>query len=62
MAHSLRKQYDKMEVGDRIIVSFDDYAYRTIRSYASERGMVLGRVYSTKLDRPTRTIIVTRKS
>ena len=51
-----------MKVGEVIAVSFDDYAYRTIRSYASERGLVLGRIYTTQLNRETRNIFVTRKS
>ena len=51
-----------MKVGEVIAVSFDDYAYRTIRSYASERGLVLGRVYPTQTDRNTRCVFVTRKS
>lgn len=59
---SLRNRFDAMKVGEVMAVSFDDYAYRTIRSYASERGLVLGRVYSTQLSRETRCIFVTRKS
>jgi len=62
MANSLRNRFDTMQVGDVMAVSFDDYAYRTIRSYASERGLVLARIYTTKLDRNTRTVIVTRLS
>lgn len=60
--NSLRSKFDAMKVGEVIAVSFDDYAYRTIRSYASERGLVLGRVYSTQTDRATRCVFVTRKS
>lgn len=59
---SLRNRFDAMKVGEVMAVSFDDYAYRTIRTYASERGLVLGRVYTTQLSRETRSIFVTRKS
>ena len=51
-----------MKVGEVISVSFDEYAYRTIRTYATERGMILGRVYSTQLSREFRCVFVTRKS
>ena len=51
-----------MKVGEVIAVSFDDYAYHTIRTYATEQGMILGRTYSTQLDRANRSVIVTRKS
>ena len=51
-----------MQVGEVIIVSFDEYAYHTIRTYATEQGMILGRTYSTQLDRANRSGIVTRKS
>ena len=59
---SLRNRFDAMKVGEVMAVSFDDYAYRTIRTYASERGLVLGRVYTTQLSRETRSIFITRKS
>lgn len=62
MDNSLRNRFDAMKVGEVMAVSFDDYAYRTIRTYASERGLVLGRVYTTQLSRETRSIFVTRKS
>lgn len=51
-----------MQVGEVIAVSFDDYAYHTIRTYATEQGMILGRTYSTQLNRDTRTVYVTRNS
>ena len=51
-----------MKVGEVISVSFDDYAYSTIRYYAAERGLVLGRVYSTQLSREFRCVFVIRKS
>ena len=51
-----------MKVGEVIAVSFDDYAYRTIRSYASERGLVLGRIYTTQTNRDSRCVFVTRKA
>lgn len=51
-----------MQVGEVMAVSFDEYAYHTIRTYSSERGMILGRVYTTQLDRDTRSVIITRKS
>ena len=60
--NSLRSRYDAMKVGEVIAVSFDEYAYRTIRTYATERGMILGRVYSTQLSREFRCVFVTRKS
>ena len=59
---SLRSRFDAMKVGEVLAVSFDDYAYRTIRSYASERGLVLGRVYTTQTSRESRCVFVTRKS
>jgi len=60
--NSLRSRYDAMKVGEVIAVSFDEYAYRTIRTYATERGMILGRVYTTQLSREFRCVFVTRKS
>ena len=47
MAKSLRTRFDEMKVGEIMSVSFDDYAYHTIRTYATEMGMILGRVYTT---------------
>ncbi len=51
-----------MKVGEVIAVSIDDYAFTTIRYYASERGLCLGRVYSTQLNRASRSVFITRKS
>jgi len=51
-----------MKVGEIIAVSFDEYAYHTIRTYATEQGMILGRTYSTQLSRETRSVFITRKS
>lgn len=60
--NSLRNRFDAMKVGEVMAVSIDEYKYHTIRTYACEQGMILGRVYTTTFNRATRCIIVTRKS
>lgn len=62
MKYTLRSKFNEMKVGEVIAVSFDEYAYSTIRYYATERGLILGRVYSTQLSREFRCVFVTRKS
>lgn len=62
MKDTLRSKFNEMKVSQVIVVSIDDYAYSTIRYYAAERGLVLGRVYTTQLNRETRSVFVTRKS
>ena len=62
MKDTLRSKFNEMKVGQVIVVGIDDYAYSTIRYYATERGLILGRVYTTQLNRETRSVYVTRKS
>lgn len=62
MKDTLRSKFNEMKVNQVIVVSIDEYAFSTIRYYACERGLVLGRVYTTQLDRNTRSVYVTRKS
>lgn len=60
--NSLRNRFDAMKVGEVMAVSIDEYKYPTVRTYASELGMILGRSYTTTFSRATRCVIVTRKS
>ena len=62
MKDTLRSKFNEMKVGQVIVAGIDDYAYSTIRYYATERGLILGRVYTTQLNRETRSVYVTRKS
>lgn len=59
---SLYKQVQLMEVGDKITVPVDRYSYNTARRYACDFGMYLDRKYTCRIDRPTRTYIITRVS
>lgn len=60
MNKSLRQRVTEMNVGDSMVVPVKDYGYTTIRSYASELGFALNRVYRTKRNREDRTYIITR--
>ena len=50
----------RMEVGDRIIVGFDEVLGQTLRQYASALGADYERRYSVSMDRATRTYQVIR--
>ena len=50
----------RMEVGDRIIVGFDEVLGQTLRQYASALGADYERRYSVSVNRATRTYQVIR--
>ena len=59
---SLLAQVRAMEVGDQLELQVGDYAYATIRGYASALGFDLQRKFSTKIDRKNARIYLIRVS
>lgn len=59
---SFRQRVLGLEVGETITIPVSEYAYTTIRSYASDLGFATGRSYSTKRNREERTYTIIRKS
>lgn len=51
-----------MEVGDKIVVPVDAYAYGTVRRYTTDMSFALDRKFTSHLDRATRTYTITRIS
>ena len=51
-----------MEVGDKIVVPVDAYAYGTVRRYTTDMSFALDRKFVSHLDRATRTYTITRIS
>lgn len=51
-----------MEIGDKIVVPVDAYAYGTVRRYATDMSFALDRKFASHLDRASRTYIITRLS
>lgn len=49
-------------VGEEITIPVREYAYTTIRSYASDLGFATGRRYSTRRNREERTYTITRNA
>ena len=62
MMQSLRHRITEMAVGQVIAVEPGQYKANTVYNYASFIGREYGRVYSTRYDRGTRIITVTRES
>ena len=58
----LMSKVKSMDVGDRISVPCEAYAYNTVRRYTSDLSFMMSRKYSTHLDRETRTFVITRQS
>lgn len=52
----------EMNVGDKITVPIEAYGHNTVRRYACDWGLYLGRKYSTHVDRINRTYTITRLS
>ena len=59
---SFRQRVLGLEVGETITIPVSEYAYTTIRSYASDLGFATGRSYSTKRNREERTYTIIRNS
>lgn len=51
-----------MEIGDKITVPVDAYAYGTVRRYVTDMSFTLDRRFRSHLDRATRAYIITRES
>lgn len=57
---SLRGRVLALKVGERIVVSFSQYGYPTVRTYASELGISNDRKYSTHRNKKEKTISIIR--
>lgn len=62
MEKSLWQRVVDMKVGDTFSVPVSGKGFTTLKSYASEIGMIHRRKYSTHLDRESRTYHITRVS
>lgn len=51
-----------LELGASVVVPVDGYSYNTVRRYASDFGLTLGRKYVCHLNRLARTYTITRLS
>lgn len=51
-----------MKVGETITIPVSEYAYTTIRSYASDLGFATGRSYSARRNRESRTYTIIRNA
>jgi hypothetical protein len=51
-----------MEIGDKIVVPVDAYAYGTVRRYATDMSFALDRKFASHLDRANRIYVITRLS
>lgn len=58
----LLTQVRTMNIGDKLIVPVDAYAYGTVRRYVTDMSFTLDRKFTSHLDRATRTYIITRVS
>ena len=57
---SLRSRVIALGVGESVTISVLDYSITTIRSYASELGLQLGRTFSTRCDRTNKAYSIIR--
>lgn len=57
---SFRQRVIGLKAGEDLKVPMDQKSYATVRSYASELGIQMGRKYTTKRDREARVYIITR--
>jgi len=59
---SLQSQVRDMQPGESIVIPLGEYRMQTIYNYTSEIGLDMGRVYTTRRDRASRTIEIKRLS
>ena len=59
---NLRGSLVNLTPGETLVVSLEDFAYTTIRSYVVELGWSMQRKYTCKRNREARTYTVTRLS
>ena len=57
---SMRGQVVALDAGEKATFSLDRWTYSSIRSCASVTGLELRRQYKIRLDRPSRTVEITR--
>lgn len=57
---SFRQRVIGLKAGEDLKVPMEQKSYATVRSYASELGIQMGRKYTTKRDREARVYIITR--
>ena len=56
----MRGQLKAMDAGDVVFLSLDNFTYGSIRNSVSVVGLEMRREYTAALDRPSRTVKVTR--